>query len=125
MTIAQRLSQQAWGYRYLSVEGGTAGGHSGRAAARGEQVWRAEQLARVAQWRTAVQRPWTSLTEREGALVLAVSRGESNRDIAWRLHITERTVEFHVSNVLVKLALPARAAAVAWVKDRAVERRGV
>ena len=96
-----------------------------RRVARGEQMWRAEQLARIAQWRAAVQRPWTSLTERERALLLAVSRGESNRDIARRLHITERTVEFHVSNVLSKLALPARAAAVAWVKDHAVERWGV
>lgn len=96
-----------------------------RRVARGEQVWRADQLARIAQWRAAVQRPWTSLTERERALLLAVSRGESNRDIARRLHITERTVEFHMSNVLGKLALPARAAAVAWVKDHAVERWGV
>lgn len=58
-------------------------------------------------------------------MLLAVSRGESNRDIARRLHITERTVEFHMSNVLGKLALPARAAAVAWVKNHAVERWGV
>ncbi len=96
-----------------------------RRVARGEQVWRPDQLACIAQWRVAVQRPWTSLTERERALLLAVSRGESNRDIAQRLHITERTVEFHVSNVLGKLALPARAAAVPWVKDHAVERWGV
>ena len=96
-----------------------------RRVARGEQMWRPDQLASIAQWRAAVQRPWTSLTERERALLLAVSRGESNRDIARRLHITERTVEFHVSNVLSKLALPARAAAVAWVKDHAVERWGV
>jgi len=54
-----------------------------------------------------------------------VSRGGNNRDIARQLHITERTVEFHVSNVLGKLALPARAAAVPWVKDHAVERWGV
>ncbi len=96
-----------------------------RCVARGEPVWRADQLARIAQWRAAVQRPWASLTERERAMLLAVSRGESNRDIARRLHITERTVEFHVSNVLSKLGLPARAAAVAWVKDHAVEQWGV
>ena len=71
------------------------------------------------------QRPWASLTERERAILLAVGRGESNRDIARRLHITERTVEFHVGNVLGKLGLPARAAAVAWVKDQAVEQWGV
>jgi len=89
-----------------------------RRAGRGEAVWQPAQLARIAQWRAAVQRPWTSLTERERALLLAVSHGESNRDIARWLHITERTVEFHMGNVLGKLALPSRAAAVAWVKER-------
>ncbi len=82
-------------------------------------------MARIAQWRAEVQHPWASLTERERAILLAVGRGESNRDIARRLHITERTAEFHMSNVLGKLALPARAAAVAWVKDHAVEQWGV
>lgn len=96
-----------------------------RQAARGEPAWQPEQLARIAQWRAEVQRPWMSLTERERAILLAVGRGESNRDIARRLHITERTAEFHMSNVLGKLALPARAAAVAWVKDHAVEQWGV
>ncbi|QLQ08979.1 MAG: helix-turn-helix transcriptional regulator [Anaerolineae bacterium] len=40
--------------------------------------------------RVVAQRPWASLTERERAILLAVGRGESNRDIARRLHITER-----------------------------------
>ncbi len=48
-----------------------------RRAGRGEAVWQPAQLARIAQWRAAVQRPWTSLTERERALLLAVSHGES------------------------------------------------
>ena len=96
-----------------------------RQAARGKPAWQPEQLARIAQWRAEVQRPWASLTERERAILLAVGRGESNRDIARRLHITERTAEFHMSNVLGKLGLPARAAAVAWVKDHAVEQWGV
>lgn len=91
---------------------------------RGETVWRPEQLARIAQWRAEVQRPWTSLTDRERDLLLAMSRGESNRDLARRLLISERTVEFHISNVLGKLALPSRTAAVAWVKDHEVERWG-
>lgn len=95
-----------------------------RRVGRGETVWRSEQLARIAQWRAEVQRPWTSLTDRERDLLLAMSRGESNRDLARRLHISERTVEFHISNVLGKLALPSRTAAVAWVKDHAVERWG-
>ncbi|MGQ9841163.1 MAG: response regulator [Anaerolineae bacterium] len=96
-----------------------------RQAARGEPTWQPEQLARIAQWRAEVQRPWASLTERKRAIMLAVGCGESNRDIARRLHITERTVEFHMSNVLGKLTLPTRAAAVAWVKDHAVEQWGV
>ncbi|MEI2688631.1 MAG: response regulator transcription factor [Anaerolineae bacterium] len=95
-----------------------------RRVGRGETVWRPEQLARIAQWRAEVQRPWTSLTDRERVLLLAMSRGESNRDLARRLCISERTVEFHISNVLGKLVLPSRTAAVAWMKDHAVERWG-
>jgi len=87
-------------------------------------VWRPEQLARIAQWRAEVQRPWTILNDRERVLLLAMSRGESNRDLARRLCISERTVEFHISNVLGKLVLPSRTAAVAWMKDHAVERWG-
>jgi DNA-binding NarL/FixJ family response regulator len=40
-------------------------------------------------------------------------RGGANRDIARRLHLSEKTVRNYVSGILTKLAVPDRAAAVA------------
>jgi len=49
----------------------------------------------------------------------------SNRQIAARLVLTERTVEGHVENLLSKLHFHSRAAVAAWVvaqNELAVER---
>ena len=42
-----------------------------------------------------------------------VAAGETNRAIAARLVLSERTVDRHVSNILAKLRVPSRAAATA------------
>jgi len=54
-----------------------------------------------------------------------VAKGMSNRQIAARLVLTERTVEGHVENLLSKLHFHSRAAVAAWVvaqNELAVER---
>lgn len=96
-----------------------------RQVATGAHLWGLDQLAEIKRWREAVQRPWLSLTERERVVILGVAKGEGNREIAEHLHVTERTVEFHVSNILGKLAVPSRTAAVAWIKDNEIEQWGV
>jgi DNA-binding NarL/FixJ family response regulator len=50
----------------------------------------------------------TSLTTREREILTLVAQGHSNRDIADRLVISERTARTHVSNVLAKLQLSSR-----------------
>jgi DNA-binding NarL/FixJ family response regulator len=49
-----------------------------------------------------------ALTAREREILVLVAHGHSNRDIADRLVISERTARTHVSNVLAKLQLPSR-----------------
>jgi DNA-binding NarL/FixJ family response regulator len=49
--------------------------------------------------------PLRRLSDRERGVLALVAEGLSNRAIAARLHITERTVEAHVTQVLQKLGL--------------------
>jgi DNA-binding CsgD family transcriptional regulator len=55
------------------------------------------------------------LTEREQQIALLVSQGLTNRQIASITHISERTAETHVSNILAKLSFSTRAQIAAWV----------
>ncbi len=51
--------------------------------------------------------PVDDLSEREREVLALMAEGRSNRAIAERLVITERTVEKHVTNILDKLRIPA------------------
>jgi len=57
------------------------------------------------------------LTARELEVIALVAKGKTNRAIAQRLSISERTVDRHVSNILLKLALPSRSAATAYAYE--------
>jgi NarL family two-component system response regulator LiaR len=48
------------------------------------------------------------LTEREGEVIRLVAQGNSNRDIAQALVISEKTAKAHISNILSKLGLEDR-----------------
>jgi DNA-binding NarL/FixJ family response regulator len=54
------------------------------------------------------------LTGREKDVLRLVAQGLSNKDIAARLFITERTARTYVSNILGKLGLQSRTQAALW-----------
>ena len=55
----------------------------------------------------------STLTERELEVLQSASRGERNKEIAYKLGITERTVKAHLSSIYQKFGVDLRAAAVA------------
>ena len=57
------------------------------------------------------------LTEREIEVVRLVAEGHTNRAIAGRLCLSEKTVARHLANVYAKLDVPSRAAATAYAYD--------
>ena len=50
--------------------------------------------------------PLSQLTDREREVLGLVAEGMSNRAIATRLFVTERTVEAHITQIFMKLQLP-------------------
>jgi DNA-binding NarL/FixJ family response regulator len=78
------------------------------AAAVGEVHLDAAVARQLARRMAAPQVGLTSLTAREREILTLVAQGHSNRDIAERLVISERTARTHVSNVLSKLHLSSR-----------------
>jgi NarL family two-component system response regulator YdfI len=86
------------------------------AAARGETLLKPDILARVLSARSAsvpAPRDDSTLTERELEVLQAAARGERNKEIAYRLGITERTVKAHLASIYQKFSVDSRAAAVA------------
>jgi non-specific serine/threonine protein kinase len=61
--------------------------------------------------------PAVKLTRRERELVPHLAQGLTNRQIAELLHIGPRTVEMHVTNILVKLDLQNRAQLASWIVE--------
>lgn len=54
------------------------------------------------------------LTRRQTEVLGLVARGLTNREIAKRLGLSERTVDHHVSDILTRIDAPTRAAAAAY-----------
>ncbi|MHA6795686.1 response regulator transcription factor [Pseudonocardia bannensis] len=79
-----------------------------RAAAAGEVHLDSAVARQLTRRMAAPQVGLTSLTAREREILILVAHGHSNRDIADRLVISERTARTHVSNVLTKLQLSSR-----------------
>jgi DNA-binding CsgD family transcriptional regulator len=66
--------------------------------------------------RRAVKREFGGLTPREREVAALIGQGHSNRAIAERLVLSERTVESHVSHILAKLGLDSRTAIATWAQ---------
>jgi DNA-binding NarL/FixJ family response regulator len=78
-----------------------------RAAAAGLGVFCPEHLDAPLASRTS-----STLTAREREILAMIAEGLANKEIAWRLGISDHTVKFHVSALLGKLGAGSRAEAI-------------
>jgi DNA-binding NarL/FixJ family response regulator len=74
-------------------------------------------MAQLTGSRTSVQVPFPELTDREREVLDLLARGYDNGTIARRLVLSPKTVRNHLSNVLTKLAVPDRAAAMIRARE--------
>ncbi len=98
------------------------------AASKGETLLKPEILARVLAAQSqptpaTLTRSDSTLTERELEVLQAAAQGERNKEIAYKLGITERTVKAHLASIYQKFGVDSRASAVAiaaqkgWLKE--------
>ena len=84
-----------------------------KAAAAGQVQLSPKAAARLMLEVRAPDSPET-LTEREIDVLRLLAQGQANKQIAGNLHIGEKTVKTHVSNILAKLSVPSRTQAALY-----------
>ena len=100
-----------------------------RAAARGEELLAPSITRRLIGEFTRAERQgppagYSTLTEREREVLVLVSRGLSNAEIAAELFVSMETVKTHVARVLAKLGLRDRVQAVVTAYEFGLVRPG-
>ncbi|MBW3579241.1 MAG: helix-turn-helix transcriptional regulator [Actinobacteria bacterium] len=91
------------------------------AAATLERLGAVVDLQRLAQRRPDAQPPG-GLTPREAEILALVAEGITNRQVADRLVISEKTVARHLANIYLKLDVATRTAAAAWARRQGIAR---
>jgi DNA-binding NarL/FixJ family response regulator len=84
-----------------------------KAAAAGQVQLSPQAAARLLREVRAPESP-EQLTERETDVLRLLARGRANKEIAADLHIGEKTVKTHVSNILAKLGVQSRTQAALY-----------
>jgi DNA-binding NarL/FixJ family response regulator len=92
------------------------------AAARGEAPL-APLAARAVLDARRDRRSEPALTDRERQVLLEVSEGWSNKEIAWRLGITEKTVKSHLTSIFARLGVDDRVSAAMWAERHGLTHR--
>jgi DNA-binding NarL/FixJ family response regulator len=90
-----------------------------RAVARGEAVFGAGVAGRMLSYfaHTATVEPFPQLTEREHEVLRLIARGSDNAAVARRLGVSGKTVRNHVSNIITKLQVVDRSAAIIRARE--------
>ncbi|MCX6024569.1 MAG: response regulator transcription factor, partial [Chloroflexi bacterium] len=84
-----------------------------KAAAAGQGQLSPQAAARLMREVRTPESP-EALTERETDVLRLLAVGQANKEIAAGLHIGEKTVKTHVSNILAKLNVPSRTQAALY-----------
>jgi len=109
------------GRRAAAIEEARAAAQSLHAIGAMRSASRAQALARELEQTggpTSEAGSSSRLTDREAEVLQLLAQGLTNKQIAIRLCRSEHTVHRHVANILTKLDLPSRAAAVSYAAKR-------
>ena len=88
-----------------------------RRAASGEILFDGSQYRRAERWRKVAGEKWESLTERERQVLKLQVQGIEKVEIARQLEIGQRTVDYHINNILKKLKVKSLKDALSWFNE--------
>jgi len=92
-----------------------AAGLANQAASTARRLGMAPAVARADELLTVIRRAKVvAFTGREREVLTLLARGASNRAMAAKLVLSERTIEFHVANLLAKIGAANRTEAATW-----------
>src|SRR5690625_667812 len=77
----------------------------------------------VTRRRAATDDPTADLTPSEHRVLELIGDGMSNREIAERLQVAEKTVKNHITSLLAKMGMQRRTQVAAWVAARRSDRK--
>ena len=63
----------------------------------------------------------SDLTRREVQVLQLALAGRTNKSIAAKIHVSEKTVEFHLNNIYTKVGVRTRMLACVWAIGQGVE----
>lgn len=91
-----------------------------RGVANGEQGWVSREVAAILS-KMAIETDFNhDLTDRESEVLKLVVKGKTNREIAYELEISEKTVEKHLNNVFEKLNVRSRVEAAVFAVENKI-----
>lgn len=88
-----------------------------RGVAHGEQGWVSREVAAILSKMAIEKDNNHDLTDREEEVLKLVVQGKTNREIAYQLEISEKTVEKHLNNVFEKLNVRSRVEAAVFAVE--------
>jgi DNA-binding NarL/FixJ family response regulator len=71
--------------------------------------------------RQIAKKEFGGLTAREREIAALIAHGKSNREIANKLVIGEKTAERHVANILSKLGFNSRTQIAVWAAEKGLD----
>lgn len=95
-----------------------------RAVARGEALISSDLAAQLLQEFARLSIKETGLTSRERDILNAIVRGDSNREIARELNLSEKTIKNYVSDILSKLHVRDRTEAALYALQMGLVSQG-
>jgi DNA-binding NarL/FixJ family response regulator len=87
-----------------------------RKVASGDKIITDEQIGRMQRWKVQAGEKWAKLTRRQHEVLQLMKDGLGNAQIAAKMGVKTKTIDFHIANILKIINVSSRTEAIAWMQ---------